>query len=249
MYEVEGLTPDLHREILEYLSFRFSRDALAVVDQTVYNPSRIWKVYGTLSRKGENSEDRPWRVSHLISKDSPKKVVQQQQLQELLADSPKENKRDVLAPEDREALTTWMGTHFPSAGSFVPWQDKGRKWVFDVCPWNPAHTDRSAYVLQFNNGAIVAGCLHKNCKGHQKDEDGSGTGWQKLQELAGEGFGGGGDKKPKPSREATRNVCSTPSGLVYVTLRLTTHGISTTTLGGGLILTGPSNAVQSRRSV
>lgn len=193
MYEVEGLTPELHREILEYLSFRFSRDALAVVDQTVYNPSRIWKVYGTLSRKGENSEERPWRVSHLISKDLPKKVVQQQQLQELLADSPKENKRDVLAPEDREALTTWMGTHFPSAGSFVPWQDKGRKWVFDVCPWNPDHTDRSAYVLQFNSGAIVAGCLHKNCKGHQKDEDGNGTGWQTLQELAGEEFGGGGD--------------------------------------------------------
>jgi P4 family phage/plasmid primase-like protien len=196
MYRTEGLTAALHRDILEYLSFRFSKDAVAVVDQSVHNPSRIWKVYGTLSRKGENNEERPWRVAHLISKSSSEKVVQQQQLQDLLADSPKENKRDVLPKEERERLTTWMGTHFPSAGSFVPWQDKGRKWVFDVCPWNPAHTDRSAYVLQFNSGAVVAGCLHKNCKGHQKDEDGNTLGWDSLQELAGERFGGGGDDDP-----------------------------------------------------
>jgi len=35
------------------------------VDLTVFNPARIWKVYGTMARKGDNTPDRPWRKSYL----------------------------------------------------------------------------------------------------------------------------------------------------------------------------------------
>ena len=188
MYECEGLTPELHRRILDFLAFRFNQDARAIIDQSVHNPSRIWKVYGTFSRKGENTKERPWPFAHVISKCGPKEVVQQQQLQELLADSPKENKREKLSSGQSARLATWMLANFPEAKGPDPWQGKGRRWVFDVCPWNPSHTDRSAYVVQFNSGAIAAGCLHKNCKGHKQDSEGRSLGWKLLQELAGEQF-------------------------------------------------------------
>jgi len=188
MYRCDGLTPELHKRVLDFLAFRFNRDHQAIVDQSVYNPSRIWKLYGTLSRKGTNSDDRPWRCSHIISDPTPKKRVQQQQLQELLADSPVENKREVISSDEREALGTWMADNFPSARGPDPWQGKGRRWVFDVCPWDPTHTDRSAYVVQFNSGAIAAGCLHKNCKGHEKNKDDKSLGWHNLQDLASQRF-------------------------------------------------------------
>ena len=35
------------------------------VDTVVYNPSRIWKVYGTQARKGEPTETRPWREAEI----------------------------------------------------------------------------------------------------------------------------------------------------------------------------------------
>jgi len=35
------------------------------VDNTVFNLSRIWKLYGTIACKGDNVPDRPYRLSHL----------------------------------------------------------------------------------------------------------------------------------------------------------------------------------------
>ncbi|RJR43513.1 MAG: hypothetical protein C4576_14225 [Desulfobacteraceae bacterium] len=40
-----------------------------LVDESVFNPSRIWKVYGTMARKGDNTKSRPHRKSMLISKE------------------------------------------------------------------------------------------------------------------------------------------------------------------------------------
>jgi len=198
MYLCEGLTAKDHKRLLDLLSFRFNLDGVAVVDQSVYNPSRIWKVYGTYSRKGEDAPNRPWPLAHIISKVAPKKAVKQQQLQALLADSPKENKRAILSEDDQERLQTWVAAHFPQATGPDPWQGKGRRWVFDVCPWDPFHTDRSAYIVQFNSGAVSAGCLHKNCAGHGRDDDGRSLGWRRLQELAGDDFGGGGEDNTPP---------------------------------------------------
>jgi hypothetical protein len=36
------------------------------IDVSVYNPSRIWKLYGTLSCKGDSTADRPHRRSRLL---------------------------------------------------------------------------------------------------------------------------------------------------------------------------------------
>jgi len=46
--------------LLRALKGRFS-DGSAEVDTKVSNPSRIWKVWGTVARKGPNQPKRPWR--------------------------------------------------------------------------------------------------------------------------------------------------------------------------------------------
>ncbi len=45
------------------------------------------------------------------------------------------------------------------------WQG-GRRWIFEVCPWNPDHRNRSAFIVQHSNGAIAARCHHNGCQGH-----------------------------------------------------------------------------------
>jgi hypothetical protein len=47
------------------LSAKFS-DTLVGIDRTVFNPSRIWRVYGTLNLKGTNTPDRPHRRAQLL---------------------------------------------------------------------------------------------------------------------------------------------------------------------------------------
>lgn len=50
--------------ILEGLSAKFSDDQVHV-DTSVFNPSRIWKLYGTMARKGDHTPDRPHRRSYI----------------------------------------------------------------------------------------------------------------------------------------------------------------------------------------
>lgn len=56
--------------ILEDVSKRFSTDKVKI-DTTVFNPARIWKLYGTTARKGdpvpgnEHREARPHRMSYI----------------------------------------------------------------------------------------------------------------------------------------------------------------------------------------
>jgi hypothetical protein len=72
----------------------------------------------------------------------------------------------------------WLARHGIEARGPVDWQGS-RKWVLPVCPWNPEHTNRSAYVVQFPSGAIAAGCHHNGC---------AGKGWPELRDLFEPGY-------------------------------------------------------------
>jgi hypothetical protein len=58
------------RDILAGLAKRFDT-ALVKIDQTVFNPARVWKLYGTTARKGDevpagpHREARPYRMSFI----------------------------------------------------------------------------------------------------------------------------------------------------------------------------------------
>jgi hypothetical protein len=56
---------ELVKGILETLAFKFSDEAVEV-DGTTCNAARIWKLYGTTARKGDDAGDRPHRRSKLI---------------------------------------------------------------------------------------------------------------------------------------------------------------------------------------
>jgi len=55
----------LVKGFLQGLAFRFDTEALKV-DTSVANPARIWKLYGTLARKGDNCPERPHRMAKLL---------------------------------------------------------------------------------------------------------------------------------------------------------------------------------------
>ena len=55
-------------------------------------------------------------------------------------------------------LPGWIAEHGLSVVARGPWNAGGQKWILNPCPWNPDHTNRAAYIVQFANGAIAAGC-------------------------------------------------------------------------------------------
>ena len=61
---------ETHHEVLKVLGDRFglkTKGAPVDVDQSVHNPSRIAKIPGVVSRKGENTPERPHRGSRIIN--------------------------------------------------------------------------------------------------------------------------------------------------------------------------------------
>tara|TARA_R100000664_G_scaffold29862_2_gene41996 strand:+ start:626 stop:3085 length:2460 start_codon:yes stop_codon:yes gene_type:complete len=199
MYRVEGGTTETNREILDTLAFLFNTNE-AKVDQLVFNPSRIWKVYGTWPRKGDNSAERPYRKAALLNPTQVLVPVSKQQQSAFANALPMDGEGDAGKSSE---LDIWVNEHFPQAGEAEPWAGRGRRWVFPVCPWDSSHTDRSAYIVQFTSGAIAAGCLHESCDGHGKDDEGKALGWKRLQKLAGTPFKPSGSSQPVATTAST----------------------------------------------
>ena len=55
----------LVKDCLEAWDFLFSDETIEV-DTTSQNPARIWKIYGTMARKGDSTAERPHRLARLL---------------------------------------------------------------------------------------------------------------------------------------------------------------------------------------
>ncbi len=75
----------LARTLLELLDHEFSNDK-AKVDTTIYNPSRILKLYGTLAMKGSSLVERPHRLASIDLTDIPADVDLFKKLRQTLID-------------------------------------------------------------------------------------------------------------------------------------------------------------------
>lgn len=74
---------------LKSLAKKYDTDAVTV-DKSVYNASRIMKFYGTMARKGDDTPERPWRRSKIISipEGVNERPVPLELLESLAAESP-----------------------------------------------------------------------------------------------------------------------------------------------------------------
>ena len=63
--EANDESRDLIRSLLNLLADKFDNGTVQI-DRSVFNASRITKVLGTVARKGEETEERPYRTARLI---------------------------------------------------------------------------------------------------------------------------------------------------------------------------------------
>jgi hypothetical protein len=59
------------RSTLQGLASQFNNDRVTI-DTSVFNPARIWKLYGTTARKGDEIPGRPHRMSYIDNLGEPK---------------------------------------------------------------------------------------------------------------------------------------------------------------------------------
>ncbi len=164
----DGESTDLVKGVLAELDRRFSTDR-AKVDTANCNTARIWKLYGTVGRKGDSTTDRPHRRSAIVSTPESPETVSSDLLRALIAESPIEAGRQSVDPAIASVrdpsfdLRRWLDDHGIAIASEKPWQGC-TLYALAQCPFSDAHAD-GAYAIQFPNSAVHAGCKHDSCGG------------------------------------------------------------------------------------
>jgi hypothetical protein len=139
----------------------FSNETVTV-DTANHNAARIWKLYGTTSRKGDNTPERPHRRAKILAVPEEVAVVPMERLEHLagllLQKEPPQSKKSPGID-----LAAWLAEHGIAVRNTRPWQG-GTLFTLAECPFSSAHKD-GAFAIQFANGAVFAGCHHQTCGG------------------------------------------------------------------------------------
>lgn len=169
---------EMIKKFLEVLDLKFS-DEKVKVDRANFNAARICKLYGTISCKGDNTEERPHRRSRIIKVPETIEQIQFEQLQELIEKITPDGKQYQGSNQDKKEkwkhmpLKEYLEEHGLEIAREKEYQG-GICYVLKSCPFNPDHTDTGAYVIEYPNGKICAGCHHDSC---------SDKGWKELLKL------------------------------------------------------------------
>jgi hypothetical protein len=146
----------LVERVLKALNARFGTNTVQI-DTSVFNPSRILKVYGSVARKGEHTSERPWRVSRLI--DVPQKLnpLSEERLQILLDDI----LRQLPASQAAEINEPKTKYEPPVAGTHITHERNNSVRDYTWHIWynqktiEPDVEDLKAKVYQFNSEFCV----------------------------------------------------------------------------------------------
>ena len=229
--DVPASDAGLIKGCLEALNDRFGDEKLSI-DRTVYNPARIWKLYGTLCCKGDDLPERPHRLARLIDVPEQVEIVPQKLLESLAASAatlakPSNQQAAKTATKQHFDLGAWIAEHALDVTGPEPWNG-GQMWVFKSCPWIPDHKDTAAFVAQLASGALSAGCHHDGCSGND---------WFALKRLfEGTDDADGADGRKQTSRgpsqasrmlqlvdESGADFWHTPGGDAYGTVAVRGH--------------------------
>ena len=153
---------------LKSLAARFDDDAVKV-DQTVSNPARIWKLYGTLACKGDDTPDRPHRMARILNRPDELRVVDDTLLEALAAELPSDapahmphHNNGVNPSFDLEAFIGRNNLDVDGPADWRGRQGIGKRWVLNRSPLCD-HGGDGPFIIRHTSGAITARCHHNSC--------------------------------------------------------------------------------------
>ena len=167
MYRIDEPNDDAARIDIEFatkmLSSIFSTSVVSI-DVGMFNASRVWKVYGTISAKGSSTDERPHRVAQILEVPSELLVVTREQIENVarpLRDAKSEEFKDMTG-EYISDMVKWLSDRGQTvvSGPRPMFGNEGQKWIISRCPFNGAHQNPMVGLV---NNRPVFRCLHNSC--------------------------------------------------------------------------------------
>jgi len=158
-------------DCLKALKQQFAAEPDADIDSSVYNPARLTRAYGSTTRKGTDTPERPYRQNRILST-SPVGDVTLDMILGLAVQSPGYSKHsDGDMPElDEKFDKDAYFQHYEAQGAYhivgeKEWQGNPI-WATDVCLFQGHHHSGDEYKSGFIFGNTLGyKCFSSDCEG------------------------------------------------------------------------------------
>ena len=158
------------KKFLQVLDMYFSTEKVKI-DCSTFNPSRICKLYGTFSRKGADTAERPQRCSSIIRVPQEIKITPNEYFEKVASYLPAPVKKDRsnnygASTFDLDAFIAEHGIRISKVTETANYT----KYVLEECPFNSAHRAPDSAIFKMRDGGFGFKCLHNSC-GHYTFKD------------------------------------------------------------------------------
>ena len=162
--KAELSSKDTISDFLKVLDMWFSSDTV-LIDTAVFNPARITKLYGTIARKGANTQDRPYRFSRILHVPAEVKTTPMALVREVAATAGRMIAA-VQTPTRRFGdvfdMDAFLSAHHVDVAKKVVIPN-GTKYLLKECPFNCEHKAPDSAVFVGNDGKLGFHCFHNSC--------------------------------------------------------------------------------------
>ncbi len=164
------ITESAFKAMYAYIAHIFDDDHIEV--QGFHDANRVWKAYGTMTRKGQNVGFRPHRRSKLLEVPQDRKIITLEQIT-VFADKWKDIERQKVQTTPNPKVKSngkldiakWITDNKIHVKKQITATNR-IIYVLNECPFNPEHKDSS--IIQITGGeytgALSFNCFHNSCQ-------------------------------------------------------------------------------------
>ncbi|MBU4139826.1 MAG: hypothetical protein KJ729_07820, partial [Euryarchaeota archaeon] len=157
----------LYEAVYKVLQAQYPKDAVDV--QGFADANRIWKVYGTVARKGENMPDRPHRRSKLLEIPDKREILTIEAMQKIADMLPKEEPKTTGTNGIKSTGKAWtpekLEGYLTERGAVIERIKKDgdiTRFVLKACLNNPEHDGHKEAEVHINKDGMIGYKCHHN---------------------------------------------------------------------------------------
>lgn len=159
-------TNTLMKNFLQTLSMLYSNEVVEI-DLSVFNPSRICKLYSTYGRKGSNTKERPQRQSSILTVPDEIKITDIEYFRKVVSLLPT---KEVPCKGNNHYVGNFSLDDFIAKHGIQVSQIQsvagGTKYILDHCVFDSNHRGKDAMLFLRSDGAIGYHCFHSSCQNY-----------------------------------------------------------------------------------
>lgn len=166
--EVKSVIEKFYAVLGEYFT-----DGRVKIDKVVGDANRIMRLYGTFGRKGRNSEERPHRMSKILSvpeiseRMSIEQVSNFNSTYEVVHDRKDNIKKQYNGGNNEDFdLRKFIQEHNIEIAKELPYGNGGTKFILKECCFDSSHKAPDSALFLSADGAIGFKCLHNSCSSY-----------------------------------------------------------------------------------